>query len=648
MTAQSSEQRSHQPSGPQANVPSGNDSDEIPPVITALLNSVLVQFVRSKEGEDTAVHSEVVPRDRVEQYLQQVRLAGYGLDDVRFQELAEGQPQDEATRGSSQNIAQDGAEPGEDGTEDIAQHYVQGGSDIKAEGDDSEDVTIDPSVLGQSLSSEKDLKKQTKRPYKAPPVQPRATGIVWPEFYPVPLPAPVRGNPGGWEAAHNVIANAKNIKGFGMASHTKTSGPIKSTGAKGKDDWKAGIRSDLLNAWILHKHNKVLFTKGMKDYGAQNEWFFSRSEQERDEFRIWARAMVEAGLQDDDRDEVHRLRNTQQPVVPGSFNASVANGTWTHPTLGGGMGAPTNAGMPAINVAGGGIANDLTSQSGNGPVPGRHAGPITGLGSGSQNNSRRSKKRDREVENEEDEQNNSRNVQELLRPNKKRRQSVGGGAGIDAQNETRALMQVQPLLEPPPGMPLHEWYCGQSQATDGQGAPGNGTQRRLPHLNSPTNAPLVSDSSFPNEGASSWYTSMTDERRMPQPPQRYGFDEPSTAEYEGAVNPAYPDPSEHEQFGYRYQHPTSSVGQSSRGAESHHSSQPTGANSRANLEARTDHGAGSWGSQEAPPVVERGGRVVTDADYFTSDAQEREQLARITHPSQAYRDRLGKNRLRGG
>jgi hypothetical protein len=119
LTAQSSEQRSHQPSGPQANVPSGNDSDEIPPVITALLNSVLVQFVRSKEGEDTVVHSEVVPRDRVEQYLQQVRLAGYGLDDVRFQESAEEQPQDEATRGLSQDVAQDGAEPGEDGAEDI-------------------------------------------------------------------------------------------------------------------------------------------------------------------------------------------------------------------------------------------------------------------------------------------------------------------------------------------------------------------------------------------------------------------------------------------------------------------------------------------------------------------------------------------------
>jgi hypothetical protein len=632
----------------QVNVPSGNDSDEIPPVITALLNSVLVQFVRSEEGEDTVVNSEVVPRDRVEQYLQQVRLAGYDLDDVRFQESAEEQPQDEATRGSSQDIAQGGAEPGEDVAEDIAQHYAQGGADIKAEGDDSEDVTTDPSVLGQVLSRKKNLKKQTKPPYKAPTAQPRATGLVWSEFYPVPLPAPVRGNPGGWEAAHNVIANAKNLKGFGMASHTKTSGPIKSTGAKGKDDWKAGIRSDLLNAWILHKHNKVLFTQGMKDYGAQNEWFFSRSEQERDEFRIWARAMVEAGLQDDDRDEVQRLRNIQQPIVPGSFNASVANGTWTHPTLGGGMGAPTNADMQAMNVAEGGIANDLTGRSGNGPVPGRHARPNTRLGSGSQSNSRRSRKRDREVEDEEDEDNSSRNIQELLRPNKKRRQSVGGGAEIDAQNEIRALMQDQPLLEPPPGMPLHEWYGGQSQATEGQGAPVNGTQRRLPHLNIPTNGSLATNSSFPNEGASPGYTSMTDELRVPQPPQRYGFDEPSTAEYEGAVNPAYPDPSEYEQLGYRYQHPTSSVGRSSCGAESHHSGQHTGANSRANLEARTDHGAGSWGSQEAPPVVEREGRVVTDADYFTSDAQEREQLARITHPSQAYRDRLGKNRLRGG
>lgn len=648
MTAQNSEQRSHQPSGLQANVPGGNDSDEIPPVITALLNSVLVQFIRSEEGEDTVVHSEVVPRDRVEQYLQQVRLAGYGLDGVRFQESAEEQPQDEANRGSSQEIVQDGAEPGEDVAENMAQHYAQGGADIKAKGDDSEDVTTDTSVPGQVLSRKKNLKKQTKPPYKAPPARPRATGLVWPEFYPVPLPAPVRNNPGGWEAAHNVIANAKNIKGFGMASHTKTSGPIKSTGAKGKDDWKAGIRSDLLNAWILHKHNKVLFTQGMKDYGAQNEWFFSRSEQERDEFRIWARAIVEAGLQDDDRDEVQRLRNTQQPVVPRSFNSSVANGTWTHPTLGGGMGAPTNAGMQAMNVAGGEIANDSTGRSGNGPVPGRQAGPSNRLSSGSRNNSRRSRKRDREVEDGEDEDNSSRNAQELLRPNKKRRQSVGGGAEIDVQNEIRALMQDQPFLEPPPGMPLHEWYRGQSQITEGQEAPGNGTQRRLPRLNNPTNGPLAPNSSFPNEGASPGYTSMTDELRVPQPPQSYGFDEPTTAEYGGAANPAYPDPSEYEQLRYIYQHPTSSVGQSSRGAESSHSSEHTGANSRADLEARTDHGAGSLGSQEAPPVAGREGRVVTDADYFTSDAQEMEQLARITHPSQAYRDRLGKNRLRGG
>jgi hypothetical protein len=73
--------------------------------------------------------------------------------------------------------------------------------------------------------------------------------LEWPEFYAQPLSTPVRANPVGWEAAHNIIANSNNIAG--LFSVTKGSGPIVNrVGSVG--DWKAGVRAALINAWILH------------------------------------------------------------------------------------------------------------------------------------------------------------------------------------------------------------------------------------------------------------------------------------------------------------------------------------------------------------------------------------------------------------
>jgi hypothetical protein len=113
----------------------------------------------------------------------------------------------------------------------------------------------------------------------------------------------------------------------------------------------------------------VLFTRGGKDYAAQNDWHNSQSRQERDEFRIWAMGKVEAGLTASDRLLVQQARQTVKPVIADTLNAAVAAGTWRHPTLGGTVSASrqtTNAEPHTKNASGQGIVGTLTSGMGTG------------------------------------------------------------------------------------------------------------------------------------------------------------------------------------------------------------------------------------------------------------------------------------------
>jgi hypothetical protein len=136
----------------------------------------------------------------------------------------------------------------------------------------------------------------------------------------------VRANPVGWEAAHNILANVNNIAG--LLSVTKGSGSIVNC-VRSVSDWKAGVSAALINAWILHRHNLVLFTRGGKDYAAQNDWHNSRSRQERDEFRVWAMGKVEAGLTASDRLLVHQARQTVKPVIAGECGTANEKCFWT-------------------------------------------------------------------------------------------------------------------------------------------------------------------------------------------------------------------------------------------------------------------------------------------------------------------------------
>lgn len=239
-------------------------------------------------------------------------------------------------------------------------------------------------------------KKQTKPPHKRVPPPPRARAPAWPDYY-TQTPE-IQANPGGWEAAHTFIIRRQdipgllNIGGELISSHT--------------GDWKSRVRNSFLNAWILKQHNLVLFTGGGKDHGPQNVWHDARSEQERDEIRIYIMKRIEEKLLPWMKDRVKRERETLH-AVNGSLNTSVHDGSfWANSPV---VGVP-QVFAPQFNgirlasggASGGGLsgsvpkAEDLTASSAtndarDGRSPAR--GPST-----SGNNSRGNRKRERRVD----------------------------------------------------------------------------------------------------------------------------------------------------------------------------------------------------------------------------------------------------------
>ena len=435
------------PSQSADNGPDNTNFDDLPPNMRVMRDIVQMMM---RDSEPEAAAEDDPTQQEEEEYELSVAPSSVGGGD--FEEVPrsrQAEPEPESILEAAEPAASPAVYPdqeAEKGTmeeEDIDEEEVTDVEFAKEEEDEDADSDQDSAPTPQSrrgsASSSRGpvlpgKKVQTKAPFKRVRANPRPTEPEWPEFLQQPLSAQAIANPAGFRKAHDWIATkARDVPG--LLSITKKTGLIKQSASGGLGDWKAGVITHFLNAWILHKHNKVLFTKGARDHALQIQWYDARSHAEQDEFRIWIMTIVEGALKVADRNMVQQLRTTQEPIVK-PIDRAIAAGTWRHPTLGNTTNTYVqlaHAGVQVSNGSGQGAAG--ASAGGNGTAPAVRC-------SNRAVNPRQSRKRDREVEDDEHQEEDSQAELEAVRPQKKLRAT--GGEMDRASHGSRTRRSVPP------------------------------------------------------------------------------------------------------------------------------------------------------------------------------------------------------------